>query len=115
MARINDKTDLLDVIAVMEPEGKPLKGMRICITGHLAKPRPEVQELIRVGGGEVHETMKWDTTHLVTNQDWTANSIKGKVSSKFEKARRQGTKIINEQTLLDMIIKGDAKARENQA
>jgi NAD-dependent DNA ligase len=114
MARKNDTTDMLDVIAVMEPEGKPLKGMRICITGHLAKPRAEVQELIANAGGEIDESVRYGTTHLVTNADWTKNSLGDgkKVSSKYEKAKRFGCKIINEQQLLDLIIRGDSEAHK---
>jgi NAD-dependent DNA ligase len=113
MARKNDTSDMLDVIAVMEPEGKPLKGMRICITGHLSKTRTEVQDLIRNSGGEVEESVRYGTTHLVSNEDWTKNSLGGKkVSSKYEKAKRFGVKIISEQALLDLIIRGDSEARK---
>ena len=114
MARKNDTTDILDMIAVMEPEGRPLKGMRICITGHLAKPRKEWNDIIIAAGGIVQDGVKYDTTHLVTNEDWTTGSIKGKVSSKYAAAQRQRTKIISEQALLDIIIKGDTSARTGQ-
>ena len=111
MARRNDTTDFLEVVAVMETSGKPLKGMRICITGHLAKPRDQWVTLIEQAGGEFHKSVSWNTTHLCTNEDWTKNSIKGKASSKYEKAQSLRIKIINEATLLDMIVKADAEAQ----
>lgn len=107
--RINDTTSMLEIVAVMEPSGKPMKGMRICITGHLSLTRDRWAELIEQAGGEFHPTMKWNTTHLCTNADW--NNIKGKVSSKYQKALNQGTKIINEATLLELIIQADEAAK----
>jgi NAD-dependent DNA ligase len=102
MARQNENTAVLDMIEVMEVEGKPLARMRICVSGHLAKPRKEVISLIEQGGGEFHSTMKYYTTHLLTNADWTKNSVDG-TSSKFKKAREYGVKIINEEQFLAML------------
>lgn len=103
MARVNQKTDVLDLIEVMEVEGRPLAGMRICITGHLAKPRAEIVKLIKQGGGEFHSTVKYNTTHLLTNADWSANSVDG-TSSKFKKARQYGCKFLNEEQFLAIIM-----------
>lgn len=108
--RKNETTQMLDVIAVMEPTGKPMRGMRICITGHLSKTRPEWAVLIEQAGGEFHSTMKWNTTHLCTNADW--NNIKGKVSSKYQKALNMGAKIVDEQFLLNLIVQADTEASE---
>lgn len=102
MARVNEKTDLIDMIEVMEVEGKPLRGMRICITGHLAKPRKEIEKLIEEGGGQFHSSIKYNTTHLLTNADWTKNSVDG-VSSKFAKAKQYGCKIISEEQFLALL------------
>lgn len=108
--RKNETTDLIDVIAVMEPSGKPMKGMRICISGHLSKSKPEWAVLIEQAGGEFHKTVSYNTTHLCTNADW--NGVKeGKVSLKYQKALNQGIKIINEVTLLELIIKEDEAAK----
>jgi NAD-dependent DNA ligase len=114
MARINDKTDLITVVEVMEPEGKPLKGMHICITGHLSTPRDKWVQIIKDSGGEFDESVRYGTTHLVTNADWTKNSLGDgkKVSSKFEKAKRFNCKIINEEALLNLIIRGDSEAHK---
>lgn len=103
MARVNDKTDLIDLVEVMEIEGKPLARMRICISGHLAKPRAEIVRLIEQSGGRFHPSINYNTTHLLTNEDWTANSVSG-TSSKFKKARRLGVAIISEEQLLSMLF-----------
>ena len=102
MARTNDKTGLIEVLEVMEVEGKPLARMRICITGHLAKPRAEIVKLIEQGGGEFHSSIKYNTTHLLTNADWSANSVDG-TSSKFKKARQYGCKFISEEQFLALL------------
>ena len=104
MARKNERTDVLDMIEVMEVEGKPLCGMRICISGHLSKPRPEIVKLIEEGGGRFHSSIKpWNTTHLLTNADWTKNSVDG-TSSKFKKAQDYRIKIINEEQFLALLM-----------
>ena len=108
MARKNSTTNFIDVVTVMEVHGKPLKGMRICITGHLSTPRPEWVKLIEQAGGVFHKSVAYDTTHLCTNSDWNEGSINGKVSSKYEKAQRYRIKIINEQTLLDLLTKDES-------
>ena len=102
MARTNDKTGLIEVLEVMEVEGKPLARMRICITGHLAKPRAEIVKLIEQGGGEFHSSIKYNTTHLLTNADWTKGTVDG-TSSKFKKARQYGCKFISEEQFLAML------------
>lgn len=102
MARKNEKTDVLDMIEVMEVEGRPLAHMRICISGHLAKSRGEIVKLIEQGGGEFHSSMKYHTTHLLTNADWTKNSVDG-TSSKFKKAKEYGVRIINEEQFLALL------------
>ena len=102
MARQNEKTDLIDLIEVMEVEGKPLARMRICISGHLGKTRNEIVKLIEDGGGQFHSSIKYNTTHLLTNADWTKNSVDG-VSSKFVKAKQYGVKILSEEQFLKLL------------
>ena len=110
MARTNETTNFLEIVSVMEITGKPLKGMRICVTGHLSLPRDRWVEIIEQAGGTFHKSVAYNTTHLCTNADWTQGSINGKVSSKYEKAQRFGVKIISEQDLLDLIVKGEEKS-----
>lgn len=107
--RKNETTDFLDVVIVMEPAGRPLKGMRICLTGHLSKERSEWVKLIEQAGGIFHKSVGYNTTHLCTNADWSKGSINGKVSSKYAKAQQHGVKIINEQDLVNLLVKEDEK------
>jgi DNA ligase (NAD+) len=106
MARINSTTDELTVIEVMEIDGEPLKGMTFCITGHLAKPRKDVEALIEQAGGRCVGTITYGTTYLVSNGDWTPGSVKGNLSSKHIKAQKIGVPIISERKLLEMLVKG---------
>jgi NAD-dependent DNA ligase len=111
MARTTDNTDVWKVLDVMEITDA-LKGQRVCFTGHISLPRNQVQEIVRKAGGECHDSIKWNTTLLVTNKDWTANSVDG-ASSKFRKAQSNGTKIISEQKFIDYIVEhGKAVAGE---
>jgi NAD-dependent DNA ligase len=109
MTRVTETTDFLKIVSVMEPAGKPLKGMRICVTGHLSVSREEWVKLIEQAGGIFHKSVVYGTTHLCTNADWSKGSINGKVSSKYIKAQQFGVKIINEQALVDLLVSGDEK------
>jgi DNA ligase (NAD+) len=76
------------------PEG-PLKGMSFCVTGVLSRKREQVHDDIRAAGGEVHDGVRKNTTHLV------AGDKTGK--SKLDQAKRYGTKVIREADLYGMI------------
>ena len=113
MARNNETTALWTVIQVMEVTGA-LKGERVCITGHVGLPREQIQGIIRQAGGEVHDSVKPDTTILVSNGDWTATTVGErngvKKSSKMLKAEennkwgRVRTKIISEEMFCQLLI-----------
>ena len=109
MARTNEMSQMADVAAVMLDDSTALRGKRICISGHLGKTRDEIVKLIEDAGGTFHDTIKSDTTHLLSNADWTKGSINGKVSSKFDKARRWGVRIISEKDFFAMLTAADAK------
>lgn len=106
MARINEFTPLKDVIEVMV-ESNPLRGKVFCITGHLGRVRSEIEEIIRHCGGTVTDRVAFGTTHLLTNADWNKGALgeggKGKVSSKFAKAKQYNVAIINEAQFYEMI------------
>ena len=104
MARTNSRTDEITILEVMEIEGEPLKGMTFCITGHLAKPRKEVEALIEQAGGQCTGNVTYGTTYLVSNEDWSAGTV-NKVSSKYNKAKKIGVPIISEARLLEMLVK----------
>jgi NAD-dependent DNA ligase len=114
MARTNEMSQMADVAAVMLESNTALRGKKICITGHLGKTRAEIAKLIEDAGGEFHDSLKWNTTHLLTNADWNANSVSGSlkgkpVSSKFEKAKKQGTRVISEAEFYAMLVEADSK------
>jgi DNA ligase (NAD+) len=73
----------------------PLSGMSFCVTGVLSQPREKVHDMIRAAGGEVHDSIRKDTTCLVAGEKVGA--------TKLGKARKFSTKVIGEKQLLDMI------------
>jgi DNA ligase (NAD+) len=90
----------LDPRAAEEEEnGGPLAGISICVTGKLGRPRGRIHEAIRAAGGEVHTSVKKGTTYLVAGEKVGRN--------KLDKAREQGTEVIDEQTL-EAMLKGKA-------
>lgn len=96
--RHNEFTEMPKIATVMVEE-KKLKGMRICITGHLGATRAEIEELITTLGGYVEKNVTYSTTHLLTNQDWND----GSKSSKFQKAKEYGVKLITEAQFYELI------------
>jgi NAD-dependent DNA ligase len=102
MARTNETSKLIEILEVMEPEGKPLRGYEVCFTGHMSKPRKEWEELVEVAGGHCVKTVAYGTT-LVTNEDWTTNSVGSGGSSKYKAAKRNRCRILNEQQLISML------------
>ncbi len=92
------------VLDVMEITGV-LKGKSFSITGHLGLPRDQVVAIIEKAGGTFHKTPSYGTTYLVTNKDWNEGStVASGTSRKLEAARRNGTRIISEQQLYDLIV-----------
>jgi DNA ligase (NAD+) len=73
----------------------PLKGVSFCVSGVLSKKREDVHADIRAAGGEVHDGVKKNTTYLV------AGDKTGK--SKLDQAKKNGTKIIGEKELYDLM------------
>jgi DNA ligase (NAD+) len=73
----------------------PLKGMAFCVSGVLSRKREDVHADIRAAGGEVHDSVKATTTHLV------AGDKIGK--SKLDRAKKLGTRIIDETQLYAML------------
>ncbi|HEY8041233.1 MAG TPA: NAD-dependent DNA ligase LigA [Polyangiaceae bacterium] len=73
----------------------PLKGMSFCVTGVLSRKREDVHADIRAAGGEVHDSVKKNTTVLV------AGDKTGK--SKLDQAKKYGTKVVTEKELEAML------------
>lgn len=105
MARQNDMTGLAEVVTVMEPNAT-LKGKTFCMTGHLGKSRAEIQQMIIAAEGQVSSSLTRYVTHLITNEDWTATTVGSRGSSKYQKARDYGTRIVSEAKFYEMIMEG---------
>ncbi|KAJ1922247.1 DNA replication factor C complex subunit Rfc1 [Mycoemilia scoparia] len=94
------------------PEGKPdcLLGLTFVITGELEGiSRGEAGDLIKRCGGRVTSAVSGKTSFLVLGED--------PGSSKISAAKKHGTKVLNEDALIDLIRKssaalGDAAAIE---
>ena len=112
MARQNDKTDLWTVVSVMEVTGV-LAGKSFSITGHLAKPRKEIIEIIEQAGGRFEDRPRYGCNYLICNHDWNPNStVAPKKSSKLIEAERNRVKVISEDQFCQMLI--DAEAQRSQ-
>jgi DNA ligase (NAD+) len=76
-------------------DGK-LKGLSFCFTGKLnTMKRSEAEELVIQNGGETKNTVVKNLSYLVTNEI--------SETSKFLKAKEQGTKIITEKEFLELL------------
>ena len=81
-------------LAAVAAEG-PLKGASVCVTGVLSKKREDVHADIRAAGGEIHDSVKKNTTYLV------AGEKTGK--SKLDQAKKFGTKVVTEAELYALL------------
>lgn len=73
-----------------------LSGMSVCFTGSSARPRAELEHLVRRAGGDVKTSVGKKLTYLVM-ADPTSTS------SKAQAARKNGTTCVSEDELLRMI------------
>ena len=85
----------IDVVEVKE-SGGPLAGMSFVLTGAMSKPRKDVEKAIEAAGGECKGSVSRGVTFLV-QADATSTS------SKSEKAKSLGTKILAEADLWKMM------------
>ncbi len=107
MARVNEMTDMATIVEIMEVSGA-LKGKSFSITGHLGRKREDIVKIIEMAGGTFHKEPGFGTAYLITNADWTARTARPGASKKFDKARRNGTKIISEAQFYELISSGAA-------
>ena len=98
------------VIGQPKPKAQLKAGaFMFCITGALSKPKAFFQALIEAAGHGYTDTFSKSVTHLVA-----ADPDSG--SSKLEKAKKSGTKVINEDELLKIVgnvIKAFAASQTN--
>ncbi len=74
MTKLNEATNDWVTIEILEVKNA-LQGERVCVTGHLGISRKKFQELVSAAGAEIHDTVKSNTTILVSNNDWTAINL----------------------------------------
>jgi DNA ligase (NAD+) len=87
--------ECIEVQDVQEAKGN-LTGSSFCLTGAMSKPRKEIEMAIEAAGGEVRSSVGRGLKYLVQSD---ANST----SSKSEKAKKLGTKVIGEDELWRMM------------
>jgi DNA ligase (NAD+) len=84
------------VVPVAPTAGGALAGMSFCFTGALSKPRKEYEELVEQHGGTLLSGVTKDLDYLIM-----ADPNSG--SSKAEKAKKYGTKCIDEAEFLAIV------------
>ncbi|MDP2340427.1 MAG: NAD-dependent DNA ligase LigA [Deltaproteobacteria bacterium] len=84
-----DRLLALGVVPVAPSHGGPLSGLSFCFTGALSKPRKEFEDVVEKHGGTLLSGVTKDLKYLVMSDPNSG-------SSKAEKARKYGTKCIDE-------------------
>jgi DNA ligase (NAD+) len=89
---------ILEVIDVMEVEDAsgPLAGMTFCLTGAMSRPRKVIAAEIESAGGEVRSSVGKGLSYLVQADPSSA-------SSKSKKAKANGTEVIGEDKLKELM------------
>lgn len=91
-----DRLLAVGVVPVAPSHGGPLLGQSFCFTGALSRPRKEYEDMVEKHGGTLLSGVTKDLKYLVM-----ADPNSG--SSKAEKARKYGTKCINEADFLAVV------------
>lgn len=91
-----DEVERLETHLTFKVAGDKLIGKTFCITGKLSRPRRDLENGIKDCGGMVSSSVTGRTTYLVTNDPTST-------SSKMKKAHANGTQIIKEADLEEML------------
>lgn len=91
-----DRLLAVGVVPVAPSHGGPLAGLSFCFTGTLSKPRKELEDLVEKHGGSLLSGVTKELKYLVMSDPNSG-------SSKAEKARKYGTKCINEADFLKVV------------
>ena len=89
------------VVPVAPNAGGGLAGKTFCFTGALSRPRKEYEDMVEQHGGQVLSGVTKELAFLIM-----ADPSSG--SSKAEKARKYGTKCIDEKAFLEIIAGAEA-------
>ena len=84
-----DRLLAVGVVPVAPSHGGPLAGLSFCFTGALSRPRKEFEDVVEKHGGTLLSGVTKDLKYLVMSDPNSG-------SSKAEKARKYGTKCIDE-------------------
>jgi DNA ligase (NAD+) len=91
-------------IEPVPPEAQgPLAGLTFCFTGSAVRPRGELTREVESRGGRVLGSVTKEVNYLVIADT-------SSTSTKAEKARKLGTKLINEDQLFELITEKEAQA-----
>src|SRR4029079_14291292 len=91
------------IVPVPPEAAGPLAGLTFCFTGSATRPRAELTRDVESRGGRVLGSVTKELNYLVIAD---VNST----STKAEKARKLGTKLINEDLLFQLIAEKEAEA-----
>ncbi len=91
-----DRLLAVGVVPVAPTHGGPLSGLSFCFTGTLSRPRKELEDLVEKHGGGLLSGVTKDLKYLVMSDPNSG-------SSKAEKARKYGTKCIDEAEFLRLV------------
>lgn len=86
----------IGVVPVKPAEGGPLAGLSFCFSGSHSRPRKTLESSVDRAGGKVASSVTKGVDYLVLAD---ANST----SSKAEKARKLGTKVIDEAAFVSLV------------
>jgi len=96
--RNDELTDLVSIITittVSNNSGGKLGGKSFCQTGKMSMPRSAINELIEQNGGMIKDS-------VTSNLDYLIIADVSSTSSKANKARKHGTKLISEDEFMEM-------------
>ena len=91
-----DRLLAVGVVPVAPSHGGPLAGLSFCFTGALSRPRKELEQLVEKHGGNLLSGVTKDLKYLVMSDPNSG-------SSKAEKARKYGTKCIDEAAFFKIV------------
>lgn len=97
-----DRLLAVGVVPVAPSHGGPLSGLSFCFTGALSRPRKELEDMVEKHGGNLLSGVTKDLKYLVM-----ADPNSG--SSKAEKAKKYGTKCIDEAAFFKLVADAAAK------
>jgi len=93
---------LIELIKPVNPKKEevtdsPFNGKTVVLTGSMSKPRSEIKELLEKLGAKVTSSVSKKTDYVIAGED---------PGSKYEKAKKLGITILNEQEMWKMIGEG---------